>query len=160
PGARPPVQAGPRDRRLPAVDARTVKRDPAERCRIVLPRSERDREGRQLRGHRGVAAEPRPRASHRQTADAVALSGAARGRGGRESGAIEQDADIVILLHRDDMYEIESPRAGELDLIVAKNRSGMRATVTLGFDGKRQRILQMATEYQRSLEPAGNRGNS
>ncbi len=42
----------------------------------------------------------------------------------RESGAIEQDADIVILLHREDMYEKESPRAGEADLIVAKHRNG------------------------------------
>ncbi len=42
----------------------------------------------------------------------------------RESGAIEQDADIVILLHREDAYDRESPRAGEADLIVAKNRNG------------------------------------
>jgi replicative DNA helicase len=42
----------------------------------------------------------------------------------RESGAIEQDADLVILLHREDMYERESPRAGEADLIVAKHRNG------------------------------------
>ena len=42
----------------------------------------------------------------------------------RESGSIEQDADIVILLHREDAYEKESPRAGEADLIVAKHRNG------------------------------------
>jgi replicative DNA helicase len=42
----------------------------------------------------------------------------------RESGAIEQDADMVILLHREDLYERESPRAGEADLIVAKHRNG------------------------------------
>ncbi|MDQ1696295.1 MAG: replicative helicase [Frankiaceae bacterium] len=42
----------------------------------------------------------------------------------RESGAIEQDADMVILLHREDFYEKESPRAGEADLIVAKHRNG------------------------------------
>ena len=42
----------------------------------------------------------------------------------RESGAIEQDADIVILLHREDFYDRESARAGEADLIVAKNRNG------------------------------------
>jgi replicative DNA helicase len=40
------------------------------------------------------------------------------------SGAIEQDADMVILLHREDFYERESPRAGEADLIVAKHRNG------------------------------------
>src|SRR5690606_17063336 len=42
----------------------------------------------------------------------------------RESGSIEQDADMVILLHREDAYEKESPRAGEADLIVAKHRNG------------------------------------
>ncbi|MEU9428561.1 replicative DNA helicase [Streptomyces sp. NPDC048342] len=48
----------------------------------------------------------------------------------RESGAIEQDADVVILLHREDAYEKESPRAGEADLIFAKNRNGPTATIT------------------------------
>jgi replicative DNA helicase len=42
----------------------------------------------------------------------------------RESGSIEQDADMVILLHREDAYEKESPRAGEADFIVAKHRNG------------------------------------
>ena len=42
----------------------------------------------------------------------------------RESGSIEQDADMVILLHREDVYERESPRAGEADIIVAKHRNG------------------------------------
>ena len=45
----------------------------------------------------------------------------------RESGSIEQDADMVILLHREDAYERESPRAGEADLIVAKHRNGPTA---------------------------------
>ncbi|NED31039.1 replicative DNA helicase [Streptomyces sp. SID8499] len=49
----------------------------------------------------------------------------------RESGSIEQDADIVILLHRDDAYERESPRAGEADLIVDKHRGGQIGTVTV-----------------------------
>jgi replicative DNA helicase len=49
----------------------------------------------------------------------------------RESGSIEQDADIVILLHRDDYYDKESPRAGEADFIVAKNRHGATDTITL-----------------------------
>ena len=42
----------------------------------------------------------------------------------RESGSLEQDADMVILLHREDFYERESPRAGEADMIVAKHRNG------------------------------------
>ncbi len=49
----------------------------------------------------------------------------------RESGAIEQDADMVILLHREDAYEKESPRAGEADLIVAKHRNGQTKDVVV-----------------------------
>ena len=62
----------------------------------------------------------------------------------RESGAIEQDADIVILLHREDAYEKESPRAGEADLIVAKHRGGPTATVTVAFQGHYSRFVDMA----------------
>jgi replicative DNA helicase len=62
----------------------------------------------------------------------------------RESGAIEQDADMVILLHREDQYERESPRAGEADLIVAKHRNGPTATVTVAFQGHYSRFVDMA----------------
>ena len=49
----------------------------------------------------------------------------------RESGSLEQDADLVILVHRDDAYDRESPRAGETDLIVAKHRAGPLSTITV-----------------------------
>ncbi|TXS44921.1 replicative DNA helicase [Streptomyces sp. OR43] len=62
----------------------------------------------------------------------------------RESGAIEQDADIVILLHREDAYEKESPRAGEADLIVGKHRGGPTATITTAFQGHFARFVDMA----------------
>ncbi|MFE7237236.1 replicative DNA helicase [Streptomyces sp. NPDC057580] len=62
----------------------------------------------------------------------------------RESGAIEQDADIVILLHREDAYEKESPRAGEADLIVGKHRGGPTATITTAFQGHYARFVDMA----------------
>jgi replicative DNA helicase len=62
----------------------------------------------------------------------------------RESGSIEQDADVVILLHREDAYERESPRAGEADLIVAKHRNGPTATVTVAFQGHYSRFVDMA----------------
>jgi replicative DNA helicase len=61
----------------------------------------------------------------------------------RESGSIEQDADLVILLHREDLYEKESPRAGEADLIVAKNRNGPTRTVTVAFQGHYSRFVDM-----------------
>ncbi|WP_204016937.1 replicative DNA helicase [Sphaerimonospora thailandensis] len=63
----------------------------------------------------------------------------------RESGSIEQDADMVILLHREDAYERESPRAGEADLIVAKHRNGPTATVTVAFQGHYSRFVDMAS---------------
>ncbi len=57
--------------------------------------------------------------------------------------SLEQDADIVILLHREDFYEKESPRAGEADLIVAKHRNGPTHTVTVAFQGHYSRFVDM-----------------
>jgi replicative DNA helicase len=62
----------------------------------------------------------------------------------RESGSIEQDADIVILLHREDAYEKESPRAGEADLIVGKHRGGPTATITVAAQLHFSRFVDMA----------------
>ncbi len=63
----------------------------------------------------------------------------------RESGSIEQDADAVILLHREDYYEKESPRAGEADFIVAKHRNGPTDTITVAFQGHFSRFVDMST---------------
>jgi replicative DNA helicase len=57
--------------------------------------------------------------------------------------SLEQDADLVILLHREDVYERESPRAGEADLIVAKHRNGPVKTVTVAFQGHYSRFVDM-----------------
>lgn len=62
----------------------------------------------------------------------------------RESGAITFAADMIIMLHREDYYEPESPRAGEADLIVAKHRNGPTATVTVAFQGHYSRFANMA----------------
>ncbi len=61
----------------------------------------------------------------------------------RESGSIEQDADMVILLHREAAYEPDSPRQGEADFIVAKHRNGPTATVTVGFHGHFSRFVDL-----------------
>ena len=63
----------------------------------------------------------------------------------RESGSLEQDADMVILLHREDAYERDSPRAGEADFILAKHRNGPTGTVTVAFQGHYSRFVDMAT---------------
>lgn len=58
--------------------------------------------------------------------------------------SIEQDADMVVLLHRDDVYEKESTRPGEADLIVAKHRNGPTRDLTVAFQGHYSRFVDMA----------------
>jgi len=62
----------------------------------------------------------------------------------RESGSIEQDADMVILLHRPDAFERDDPRGGEADLIVAKHRAGPTKTVTVAHQLHLSRFVDMA----------------
>ncbi len=64
----------------------------------------------------------------------------------RESGAIEQDADMVILLHRPDAFERDDPRGGEADLIVAKHRNGPTRTVTVAHQLHLSRFTNMARQ--------------
>ncbi|NDU78572.1 replicative DNA helicase, partial [Actinomadura sp. DSM 109109] len=64
----------------------------------------------------------------------------------RESGSIEQDADMVILLHREDIYDKESSRAGEADVIIAKHRNGPTKTIVVGFQGHYSRFSNMAPD--------------
>jgi len=58
--------------------------------------------------------------------------------------SLEQDADMVILLHREDAYEKESTRPGEADLIVAKHRNGPTRDVVVAFQGHYSRFVDMA----------------
>lgn len=62
----------------------------------------------------------------------------------RESGSLEQDADVVILLHRESAYEKDNPRAGEADFIIAKHRNGPTRTITVAFQGHFSRFKDMA----------------
>ena len=61
----------------------------------------------------------------------------------RESGSLEQDADVVILLYREDMYKDKSERTGEADLIVAKHRNGPTGTISVAFQGHYSRFADM-----------------
>lgn len=54
----------------------------------------------------------------------------------RESGAIEQDADIVMFLHREDYYNAETEKKNVAEVIIAKNRSGSTGTVELAWLGQ------------------------
>ncbi|MFF0509143.1 DnaB-like helicase C-terminal domain-containing protein [Streptomyces fimicarius] len=62
----------------------------------------------------------------------------------RESRAIKQDASVVIRVERPDMDEPESPRAGEVDFVLDKNRFGARATITAGAQMHYSRFVDMA----------------
>lgn len=66
----------------------------------------------------------------------------------RDSGQLEQDASGIILLHREDAYEPESPRAGESDLILGKNRNGPTCTVTVAHQFHYSRLRDMSRESE------------
>ena len=63
----------------------------------------------------------------------------------RESGAIEQDADVIMLIYREEVYEADTPRKGIADIIVAKQRNGPTGEVHLTFLGKYTRFENMAS---------------
>jgi len=73
----------------------------------------------------------------------------------RESGEIENSADVVILLHREDMYDKETPRAGEADIIVGKQRNGPQANVVTAWQGDLVRFVDIAPESWRPSNAAG-----
>jgi replicative DNA helicase len=62
----------------------------------------------------------------------------------RESGSLEQDADMVILVHRPDAWEADDPRAGEADLIIAKHRNGPTTTVAVAHQLHYSRFADLA----------------
>ncbi|MEO5834708.1 MAG: DnaB-like helicase C-terminal domain-containing protein, partial [Nakamurella sp.] len=64
----------------------------------------------------------------------------------RESGSLEQDADMVILVHRPDVFESDDPRAGEADLIVAKHRNGPTMTVAVAHQLHYSRFTDLALQ--------------
>ena len=64
----------------------------------------------------------------------------------RESGSIEQDADVVLLVHRPDFYDKED-RPGEADIIMAKHRNGPTETFHLAFLGAYSKFKDMPQDY-------------
>lgn len=65
----------------------------------------------------------------------------------RESGAIEQDADVILFIYRDEYYNEESPDKGIAELIIGKQRNGEIGTCRAAFMGKYTRFENLAPEY-------------
>lgn len=70
----------------------------------------------------------------------------------RESGAVEQDADNVIFIYRDEMYEKDSPDKGLAELIVAKQRNGPTGTVKVRFDRQYTSFANLAANEDATPE--------
>ena len=64
----------------------------------------------------------------------------------RESGAIEQDADLIVFIYRDEVYDEESPDKGTAEIIVAKQRNGPIGTVRMTFLGQYTRFENFAAD--------------
>jgi len=65
----------------------------------------------------------------------------------RESGSIEQDADIVAFLYREDYYNPETERQNIMDVLIKKHRNGPVGGVELYFDREKQRIRSIDTHH-------------
>ncbi len=69
----------------------------------------------------------------------------------RESGAIEQDADVVMFIHREDYYDPETPDKNIAELIIAKQRNGSLGTVKLGWKGEYTWFMDLSSRAKEAI---------
>lgn len=74
----------------------------------------------------------------------------------RESGSLEQDADLILFLYRDEIYFPDADNKGKAELIIAKQRSGSLGTVNLMFQGEYSRFLDLKPTGQIPLAAIGD----
>lgn len=74
----------------------------------------------------------------------------------RESGSLEQDSDVVILLYREDMYDPDSDRRGEMEMIVAKHRGGRTGTVSAAFMPHMYQVRDLARNVTDAPPPSNH----
>jgi len=73
----------------------------------------------------------------------------------RESGSIEQDADLIIFIYRDEVYNQDSPDKGKAEIIIGKHRNGETGTVELAFQGPWLRFVNILPDYYHHHDEIG-----
>ncbi len=71
----------------------------------------------------------------------------------RESGAIEQDADVVMFIHREEYYDADTPDKNIAELIIAKQRNGSLGTVKLGWKGEYTWFMDLSNRAREAVNP-------
>ena len=129
-----------------AVEATHPSRERLAQVAEVLDDADLEMHGRQRRLLGRGRRRSRPSASRRSSTRPCSARHNFVANGIAVHNSIEQDADVVILLHREDAYDQESPRAGEADVIVAKHRNGPTDTIVVAFQGHYSRFNNMARD--------------